>query len=322
METEQKTPFFKQTWFLGGIAALVVFALCFVAIDYAGSPDEPKKPDVEEAVIATLQSNEPLITIARQQGWIAPDATEMTTLDAMAVSSIGTVFSGSDLQTFQEFRHFIGVHEIKAGAFAHAIRLKDVVVPANIVTIEDGAFADCPALEDLQVDTANTHYNSRNDCHAILCTWKGKLKVVAGCKNTVLLSDVRYLAPQSFAGCTALQEVVFPERMEEIGAEAFRGCTSLKEIAIPQGVRFVEDATFMGCTSLQRVVLSKSVERLRRQSFKDCVQLSEIVVPKQYPPIIENAFDTYTATVYVPEEQINKYCTDRVWMKFGNIKEQ
>ena len=322
METEQKTPFFKQTWFLGGMAALVVFALCFVAIDYAGSPDEPKKPDVEEAVIATLQTNEPLITIARQQGWIAPDATEMTTLDALAVDSIGTVFSGSNLQTFQEFRHFIGVQEIKTGAFAHANALRDIVVPASVVTIEDGAFADCPALEDLQVDEANTHYDSRDNCHAVLCTWKGKLMVVAGCKNTLLLPDVRYLAPQAFAGCTALQAVAFPERMEGIGAEAFRDCTSLKEVAIPQGVRFVEDGTFMGCTSLQSVVLSKSVERLRRQAFKGCSQLTEMVVPKRYPPIIEQAFDDYTLTIYVPDGQLNTYYRDKEWKKFSNIKEQ
>ena len=319
---EEKTPFFKQTWFLGGLAALVVFVLCFIAIDYAGSPSEPKKPDVEESVIATIQSNEPLINIARQQGWIAPDATEMTTLDASTVDSIGVIFSGSDLQTFLEFRHFIAVQEIKAGAFAHANSLKNIVIPANIINIEDGAFADCPALEDLQVDTANTHYDSRENCHAIIRTWKGKLMVVAGCKNTVLLPDVRYLAPQAFAGCTDLQTVTFPERMEEIGAEAFRNCTSLKEVTIPQGVRFIEEGTFMGCTALHRVVLSKSVERLRRQAFKDCAQLAEMAVPKRFPPIIENAFDDYTVTIYVPDGQLNTYYRDKEWKKFGNIKEQ
>ena len=34
METEYQTPFYKQIWFLGGVAALAVFALCFFAIDY------------------------------------------------------------------------------------------------------------------------------------------------------------------------------------------------------------------------------------------------------------------------------------------------
>jgi len=318
----EKTPFYKQAWFLGGIAALAVFVLCFVAIDYAGSPDEPQKPEVEEAVIATMQTNAPLINIARQQGWIAPDATEMTTVDALQVDSIGTVFSGSDITTFREFAHFLCVQEIKAGAFAHADALKDVVVPAGVVTIEDGAFADCPALEDLSVDTANTHFDSRDNCHAILRTWKGKLMVVAGCKNTVMPADVRYVAPQAFRGCTALSAVAFPEKMEEIGAEAFAGCTSLKEVSIPQGVRFVEAGTFRDCSSLQSVTLSKSVERLREGAFSGCTSLSTLVVPKRFPPIIENAFDAYTATVFVPSGQVNTYFRDKAWQKFKNIKER
>lgn len=317
---EEKAPFFKQTWFLGGLAALVIFALCFAAINYVSQPDEPKKPDVEMAVIATLQTNEPLISIARQQGWIDADATEMTSVDASEVDSIGTVFSGSNLQSFKEFRYFISVQEIKAGAFANASQLKDIVVPAGVVSIEYGAFADCPALEDLQVDTANTHYDSREDCHAIVCTWKGKLMLVAGCKNTKIIDNIRYIAPQAFSGCKALTTVSFPEKMEEIGEEAFKG-SGLTEVEIPQGIRFVEDGCFMNCEALQSVILSKSVERLRQDAFKGCKRLSKIVSPKRYPPIIENAFDAYTATVYVPQGQLNTYYRDKFWKVFKNYKE-
>ena len=317
----QQTPFFKQIWFLGGIAALAIFVLCFFAIDLVGSPDESQKPDVEMEVIATLQTNEPLITLARQQGWIEANATEMTSIDALNVDSLGQIFSNCNLLSFGEFRYFLCVKEIPAGAFAHSEKLKDIVIPASVENIEYGAFVDCPNLEDLQVDTANTHYDSRNDRHGIICTWKGKLMLVAGCKNTTLPADVRYIAPQAFAGCAGLQKVVFPERMEEIGEEAFRDCTSLTEIEIPQGVRFVEAGTFMGCTALQSVTLSKSVERLREKSFSGCSNLKTINTPKRFPAVIENAFDAFTATVYVPDGQLNTYYRDKVWKKFQNIKE-
>lgn len=315
------TPFYKQIWFLGGLAALVIFALCFIAIDYVGKPDEPKKPDVEMAVIATMQTNAPLIELARQQGWIEPDATEMTSVDALEVDSIGTVFAGSNLQSFSEFRHFVCVEEIKAGAFAGAAKLKDIVIPAGVITIENGAFADCPSLEAISVDTANTHYDSREECNGIVCTWKGKLMLVAGCKNTKLIDRVHYIAPQAFAGCTGLTSIDFPERMEEIGEEAFRGCTGLTEVTIPQGVRFVEPRTFMGCTALKRLTLSKSVERLQQQAFSGCTALTEIVSPKKFAPIIEEAFDAHTATVYVPKGQQNAYFRDKVWKLFKDYKE-
>ena len=102
METEEKTPFYKQIWFLGGLATLAIFALCFLAINMVGSPDDDDTPEVEMEVIATLQTNEPLIKIAREQGWIDADATEMTSVDAAAVDSIGTVFSGCNLKSFKE----------------------------------------------------------------------------------------------------------------------------------------------------------------------------------------------------------------------------
>ena len=305
METEEKTPFYKQIWFLGGLATLAIFALCFLAINMVGSPDDDDTPEVEMEVIATLQTNEPLIKIAREQGWIDADATEMTSVDAAAVDSIGTVFSGCNLKSFKEFRYFVGLKQIQA----------------QVEDIAYGAFADCPALEAISVDSTNTHYDSRDNCNGIICTWKGTLMLVAGCKNTTIIDRIGYIAPQAFRGCRDLTAVSFPERMEEIGDSAFMDCVALQEVSLPQGVRFVEPATFMGCKSLQAVTLTKSIERLQKNAFKGCKRLTKIVCPKKYPPIIDEAFDSYDVTVYVPAGLQNKYFSDKFWKFFKDVKE-
>ena len=316
-----ETPFYKQIWFLGGIATLAIFALCFLAINMVGTPDDDDTPKVELEVIATLQTNEPLIMIAREQGWIDADATEMTSVDAAAVDSIGTIFSGSNLQTFKEFRYFVGLEQIDAEAFAHADQLKEIAIPSRVQDIAYGAFADCPALEVISVDTANTHYDSRDNCNGIICTWKGKLMLVAGCKNTVLSDRVTHIAPQAFRGCKQLTSIAFPDRMETIGDSAFMDCTGLTEVSIPQGVRFVESGTFINCASLKTLNLPKSIERLRKDAFKGCTSLSKIVCPKKFPPIIEDAFESYNIIVYVPNGLQNKYFADRYWKYFKDVKE-
>ena len=318
---EEKTPFYKQIWFLGGLATIAIFALCFVGINYVSQPDEPKGPEVEMKVIATLQTNEPLIKIAREQGWIEADATEFTSVDAAAVDSIGTIFSGSNLVKFPEFRYFVGLTTIDAGAFAHADQLKEIVIPSQVSEIAYGAFADCPALESISVDTANTRYDSRDNCNGVICTWKGKLMLVAGCKNTVLSDRVYYIAPYAFRGCKQLTSITFPERMESIGDSAFMDCTNLKEVSIPQGVRFVEPGTFINCTALHTLNLPKSIERLRKDAFKGCHNLVKIVCPKKFPPIIEDAFESYGAIVYVPQGLQNKYYADKFWKYFKDVKE-
>ena len=319
---EERTPFYKAPWFIGGLAALVVFVLCFKAIDYVGSPDDSDKIDVEEAVIATAQTNPELLALARSQGWIAADAQEMTTLDAAAVTTLGDALKNSSLKHFDELRHFLGVKELAAGTFAGSNSLERITVPRSVVTIEYGAFADWPALTALSVDTANTHYDSREDCNGIVSTWKGKLMLVAGCRTTRLVDGIRYIAPQAFRGTTGLTEITLPEKMDEIGVQAFRDCTGLTSFAVPQGVRFVEDSTFMGCTSLKTVTLPKSVERLRKDAFQGCTSLSRIECIKKYPPIVEDAFDAATATLVVPKGMRNTYRDSKYWKGFSNIVEE
>lgn len=317
----EETPFYKQIWFLGGIATIAIFVLCFVALNYVGSPDNDDTPDVEMKVIATLQTNEPLIKIAREQGWIEADATEMTSVDAAEVDSIGTVFSGSNLESFSEFQYFVGLKVIPTEAFAHADQLKEIIIPSQVEDIAYGAFADCPALETISVDTANTHYDSRDNCNGIICTWKGKLMLVAGCKNTVLSDRIYHVAPQAFRGCKQLTAIAFPERMESIGDSAFMDCSSLVKVSVPQGVRFVEPATFMNCKALQTLNLPKSIERLQKNAFKGCNRLTKIVCPKKFPPIIDGAFESYNCTVYVPAGLQNKYFSDKFWKYFKDVKE-
>ncbi len=321
MNNENNTPFYKSPWLLGGLVIIAVFVLCFVAIDYVSKPDEPKEPEIEEVVIATGQTNPELIALAKKQGWIGEDATEMTSIDASKVKELGDALKGSNLKHFHEFGYFVGVEEILPEAFAGSIELASVTIPRNVISISEGAFADCPALTEMRVDTANTHYDSREDCNGIICTWKGKLMLVAGCRTTKVLDNVRYIAPQAFRGQSAIKAVALPEKMDEIGEEAFRDCTSLEAFIVPQGVRFVEPGTFSGCSELKIITLSKSVERLKKDAFKGCTSLTSIMCVKKYPPIVEDAFDEYKATVFVPKGMQNTYYASKYWKDFPTVVE-
>jgi hypothetical protein len=321
MNNENNTPFYRAPWLLGVLVIIAVFVLCFVAIDYVSKPDTPKEEEIEEVVIATQQSNGELIALAKKQGWIAPDATEMTSIDAAKVKLLGEAFQNSNLKHFDEFRYFLGVEEILSETFAGSEALASITIPKNVISINYGAFANCPNLMEMRVDTANTHYDSRKDCNGIICTWKGKLMLVAGCRTTTIVDNVHYIAPQAFRGIRGMKAVALPEKMDEIGEEAFRDCADLEAFIVPQGVRFIEQGTFQGCTQLKIITLSKSVERMKKDAFKGCTSLSSIMCMKKYPPIIEDAFDEYKATVYVPMGMQNSYYSNRYWKNFPTVTE-
>ena len=317
------TSFLKSPWLLAAVGALAIFALSFWAINYVGSPDEEQGPKVEKMVIATEQTNPELIALARQQGWINGDATEMTSIDASRVDSVGTAFQGSQLKTFDEFRFFVGLKELPEGAFAHSDALTSIVIPAYVEDIENGAFAYCPNLERIEVDTANTHYDSRNDCNAVICTWKGKLKLVAGCRNSVVPSGVRFLAPRAFCGVRGLKTLALPERFDEIGEEAFLDCSDLETFEIPRGVRVLEPATFAGCSRLETVTIGKSIERLKKDAFARCPNLTTVVLPRKIPPYLLGAFDdSKSVTICIPSGKTSVYREAQGWGGFqGRFQE-
>ena len=56
-----------------------------------------------------------------------------------------------------------------------------------------------------------------------------------------------------FKDCTSLNEVVFPNTVEDINEDAFRGCSSLKSITLPDSLKSLGKYAFMSCSSLENI---------------------------------------------------------------------
>ena len=107
----------------------------------------------------------------------------------------------------------------------HAFRgtgLVSVTIPGWVTTIGYNAFGACPAMESITVDGSNTAYDSRGDCNAIIETATGKL--INGCMNTVIPSDVTRINRQAFESCIGLKEISIPDNVTSIDYCAFQGC--------------------------------------------------------------------------------------------------
>jgi hypothetical protein len=63
-----------------------------------------------------------------------------------------------------------------------------VTIPNSVTTIGSAAFCGCGGLTSITVDAGNAHYDSRNNCNAIIETATNKLLV--GCKGTVIPESV------------------------------------------------------------------------------------------------------------------------------------
>ena len=158
-----------------------------------------------------------------------------------------------------------GVTTIEQSAFNFCTSLKTVALPATLTTIGDNAFNGCSALESIVVAEANTTFDSRDNCNAIIKTSGDEL--VLGCKTTII-----------------------PASVAAIGRNAFKYCP-ITDIEITEGVAAINDLAFNECGQLKTVTLPSTLTKIGYGAFQNCHSLTDIYA---YPHANVATGDTVT----------------------------
>ena len=236
------------------------------------------------------------------------------------------------------------VTEIGESAFGSCTSLTDIVIPNSVTTIgiwtfsgcsgltsitigkgvtsvDRSSFQNCNNVESITIDAANTLYDSRENCNAIIETSTNKL--IHGCKNTVIPNSVECIDAYAFNECAGLKSIVLGEHLTSIEEMAFYGCSGLTSIkvdarnpiydsredcnaiivtakneliygsnntVIPDGVKKICFAAFNGCADLKTVVVPGSVTEIDQYAFRDCTGLTKVVIPSSVTDVRRFAF--------------------------------
>ena len=216
------------------------------------------------------------------------------------------------------------VTEIGGRAFQGCTSLESIVIPNSVTKISWNAFLGCTSLESIQVDKSNPHYDSRNNCNAIIETSTNR--IVRGCAKTTIPNSVTVIGSIAFSGCTSLESIDIPNSVTEIGEEAFEGCTSLESIVIPNSVTEIGGWAFYGCTSLESIDIPNSVTEIGEVAFYGCTSLKSIhsAIEKVDGVVIEgdafNGIDKNECTLYIPAGTRWAYRHHKVFGLFKNIE--
>lgn len=136
-----------------------------------------------------------------------------------------------------------GVESIGDGAFSNCSKLSAVSLPSSLTEVGQNIFDGCSSA--LQVELPPT-------MEVYPAFYAGN----KGLKEVVIPKTIRAIAPQAFAGCTALTNVIFeaPSSVTNIGASAFEGCINLTVFDLPESVQCVGDFAYAN-TSLEKIKL-------------------------------------------------------------------
>lgn len=187
--------------------------------------------------------------------WDTDGDGELSYDEAAAVTTLGTVFQGKNIQSFNELKYFIGLTAIDNSAFYYCLRLTNVTLPEGVVRIGDSAFAFCDNLTSI-----------------------------------ILPNSLTTIDYQAFNQCSSLTSIILPENVTTIGDYAFYYCRDLSSIALPEGVTMIGTGVFGYCSSLTNITLSNNLETIGYSAFSSC-GLTNITLPNSLTTIEDRAFD-------------------------------
>lgn len=200
---------------------------------------------------------------------------------------------------------------IGSGAF-DGCKLTTVAIPQSVTNIGSHAFAGCAVLELITVHGLNPDYCdldgvlfNRSQTTLIQCparrsgsylvtntvTSIGDFAFSGSALNSIVIpAGVTNLGTAAFSGAAALTNIVIPDTITGIGTQAFSGCSSVRSVSIPDGVTSIGWYTFFGCTGLTNLHIGRGVTSIGVSAFYGCSGLTQLAIPDSVTNLDWQAF--------------------------------
>lgn len=194
----------------------------------------------------------------------------VTTIDVLAFNGCENLASVNIQNTFLGTSQFYNCKLLKNVNFGPQVRtignaafagsgLKNIVIPAQITTLDNYAFHNCADLESVTIGngviTVGTNDpftgcaklenltwdNDKINMSTLSATLKGQIKSVTFGTNITSIPE------NVLKDCSALKKVTIPENIESIGNSAFSGCTVMTDVIsfMPRPIR-IDASVFNG----------------------------------------------------------------------------
>nr|WP_320038686.1 leucine-rich repeat domain-containing protein [uncultured Bacteroides sp.] len=199
--------------------------------------------------------------------------------------------------------------------FYNLSNLNSIILPQNITSIGDAAFADCTGLTSLEIPDKVTYI------------WWNAFAGCKGLKTIIIPNSVIYLGSSAFRNCASLTSITIPLGLKTLYSDIFEGCTGLKEFIVSEndtkfttveGVLFNKDKSEILAypnAKSSTYIIPNSVDSIGEEAFAYCSNLASVTIPNSVKKIASGAFVycTNLTSVTIPAsvtamEDENSFC--------------
>lgn len=131
-------------------------------------------------------------------------------------------------------------------------------------------------------------FETRDEC-AVVTKYRGNSKELKVPEQYEELPVVA-IAAKAFAGLNAVEQVVLPDSLEEVGPQAFANCKNLRKVRMGRGIQTLRSGCFEGCSNLVDVEMPNGLGQIMRAAFRNCTVLDSIVLPESLEVLNRETF--------------------------------
>ena len=223
-----------------------------------------------------IEFKDPYVKTICVAAWDTDGDSELSYVEATAITTLGTKFKGNTLiESFEELKYFTHLTSIDDDTFNACTALTSIQIPASVETIGLRAFKSCSSLANITFENGS-----------ILRDIKGGSKMASD------YMSIDYYG--AFSDCSALTAIEIPASVESIGVAAFSNCKRLASVTFEHSSKLksigggwsspyggFSYGAFLYCSSLTSIKIPASVETIGASAFKGCIKLTTVTFEKE-----------------------------------------